>query len=91
MPNHRNVYISLVTSMSKTGKFQLTPLVLPSQSACTSNSMSSKLSTKYLKSVAIHFPSKKVAVNGKQLSCNCYVTHSDVQTAAPIMAKIFMF
>ena len=28
MPNHRNVYISLATSMSKTGKFQLTPLVL---------------------------------------------------------------
>ena len=27
MPNHRNVYISLATSMSKTGKFQLTPLV----------------------------------------------------------------
>ena len=29
MPNHRNVYISLATSMSKTGKFQLTPLVYP--------------------------------------------------------------
>ena len=29
MPNHRNVYISLATSMSKTGKFQLTPLVKP--------------------------------------------------------------
>ena len=28
MPNHRNVYISLASSMSKTGKFQLTPLVL---------------------------------------------------------------
>ena len=28
MPNHRNVYISLATSMSKTGKFQLTPLVV---------------------------------------------------------------
>ena len=28
MPNHRNVYISLATSMSKTGKFQLTPLVI---------------------------------------------------------------
>ena len=27
MPNHRNVYISLATSMSKAGKFQLTPLV----------------------------------------------------------------
>ena len=27
MPNHRNLYISLATSMSKTGKFQLTPLV----------------------------------------------------------------
>ena len=27
MPNHINVYISLATSMSKTGKFQLTPLV----------------------------------------------------------------
>ena len=27
MPNHRNVYISLATSVSKTGKFQLTPLV----------------------------------------------------------------
>ena len=27
MPNHRNVYISLATSMSKTGKFQLTHLV----------------------------------------------------------------
>ena len=25
MPNHRNAYISLATSMSKTGKFQLTP------------------------------------------------------------------
>ena len=28
MPNHRNVYISLAKSMSKTGKFQLTPLVI---------------------------------------------------------------
>ena len=28
MPNHRNVYISLATSMSKTGKFQLTLLVI---------------------------------------------------------------
>ena len=27
MPNHRNVYISLATSMSETGQFQLTPLV----------------------------------------------------------------
>ena len=27
MPNHRNLYISLAASMSKTGKFQLTPLV----------------------------------------------------------------
>ena len=27
MPNHRNVYIFVATSMSKTGKFQLTPLV----------------------------------------------------------------
>ena len=27
MPNHRNVYISLATSMSKNGKFQLKPLV----------------------------------------------------------------
>ena len=27
MPNHRNVYMSLATSMSKTGKFQLTPLI----------------------------------------------------------------
>ena len=27
MPNHRNVYISVATSMSKTGKFQLTPLI----------------------------------------------------------------
>ena len=27
MPNHGNVYISLATSMSKTGKFQLTALV----------------------------------------------------------------
>ena len=27
MPDHRNVYISLAASMSKTGKFQLTPLV----------------------------------------------------------------
>ena len=26
MPNHRNIYIALATSMSKTGKFQLTPL-----------------------------------------------------------------
>ena len=31
MPNHRNVYISLATSMSKTGKFQLTPLVQQKQ------------------------------------------------------------
>ena len=29
MPNHRNVYISLATSVTKTGKFQLTPLVHP--------------------------------------------------------------
>ena len=28
MPNHRNIYISLAASMSKTGKFQLTPLVM---------------------------------------------------------------
>ena len=27
MPNHRNVYITLTTTISKTGKFQLTPLV----------------------------------------------------------------
>ena len=27
MTNYRNVYISLATSMSKTGKFQVTPLV----------------------------------------------------------------
>ena len=31
MPNHRNVYISLATSMSKTGKFQLTSLVQKAQ------------------------------------------------------------
>ena len=33
MPNHRNVYISLTASMSKTGKFQLRPLVFTVPSA----------------------------------------------------------
>ena len=34
MPNHRNVYVSPATSMSKTSKFQLTPLVETIQNCC---------------------------------------------------------
>ena len=65
MPNHRHVYISLATSMSKTGKFQLTPLVNDVAEECAPLSVVDKLS--FVNLISFALPTNVSVISKKTL------------------------
>ena len=70
MPNHRNVYISLATSMSKTGKFQLTPLV------CDSLTCGYEIFIDHSLELPVPFDHLYIVALGGQLSLDLCIPHS---------------